>query len=116
MRAPRPERVHRDRPQKGFLGNLIRPAPAAAPQAAAADAPGSTGVGPRLEAFNMARGGAPRHEVAQHLKEKFGLDDPSEILDDAFSRAGNSPPGVPNRYPDPVDPSPPLTEAGGSPG
>lgn len=75
--------------QKGFLGNLIRPAPAAAPQAAAADAPGSTGVGPRLEAFNMARSGAPRHEVAQHLKEKFGLDDPSEILDDAFSRAGN---------------------------
>ena len=31
------------------------------------------GVGPRLEAFNMAKSGAPRDEVARHLKEKFGL-------------------------------------------
>ena len=37
----------------------------------------------------MARSGAPRHEVAQHTKEKFGLEDPGEILDDAFSRAGS---------------------------
>jgi hypothetical protein len=36
----------------------------------------------------MAKSGAAREEVARHLKEKFGLDDPREILDDAFLRSG----------------------------
>ena len=44
-------------------------------------------VGPRLAAFNMARAGTSREEVAVHLKEKFGLEDSKEILDDVFDRA-----------------------------
>ena len=44
-------------------------------------------VGPRLAAFNMARVGTSRDEVARHLKEKFGLEDAREILDDVFNRA-----------------------------
>jgi hypothetical protein len=36
----------------------------------------------------MAKSGAARDEVARHLTEKFGLDDPQEILDDAFLRSG----------------------------
>ena len=45
-------------------------------------------VSPRLEAFNMAKSGASRDEVARHLKEKFGLEHPQEILNDAFLRSG----------------------------
>jgi 2-oxoglutarate dehydrogenase E2 component (dihydrolipoamide succinyltransferase) len=64
-----------------LVGSLTVPAPANG-------AVRSPGVGPRLEAFNMAKSGAAREEVARHLKEKFGLDDPHEILDDAFLRSG----------------------------
>ena len=45
-------------------------------------------VDPRLEAFNLAKTGALRDEVARHLKEKFGLEDPQEIINDAFRRSG----------------------------
>jgi hypothetical protein len=62
------------------------PAPQAAGNGSSAAHP--PGVGPRLEAFNMAKSGAPREEVARHLREKFGLEDPQEILDDAFLRSG----------------------------
>jgi len=41
-----------------------------------------------LEAFNLAKNGALRDEVARHLKEKFGLEDPQEILNDPFIRFG----------------------------
>ena len=64
-----------------LVGSLTVPAPANG-------AVRSPGVGPRLEAFNMAKSGAARDDVARHLKEKFGLDDPREILDDAFLRSG----------------------------
>ena len=45
------------------------------------------GVGPRLEAFNMAKSGAPRDEVARHLKE-VRTRGSQEILNDAFLRSG----------------------------
>ena len=65
------------------------PAPPAAP-AAGSGASGvqPRGVDPRLEAFNLAKSGALREEVARHLKETFGLEDPQEILNDAFRRSG----------------------------
>ena len=43
---------------------------------------------PASRAFNMAKSGASRDEVARHLKERFGLEDPQEILNDAFLRSG----------------------------
>jgi len=41
----------------------------------------------RIVALNMALGGKPREETERHLKEEFDLDDPTEILDEAYSRA-----------------------------
>jgi DivIVA domain-containing protein len=46
------------------------------------------GADPRLRAFNMAKSGASRDEVARHLTERFGIRDPQEIVDDAFRRSG----------------------------
>jgi hypothetical protein len=65
------------------------PAPPAA-EAAGSGTSGvqSLGMDSRREAYNMARTGASRDEVARHLKEKFGLEDPKEILDDVFLRFG----------------------------
>ncbi len=70
-----------------------RPFGSPAPPAAPAAGDGASGmqppaVSPRLEAFNMAKSGASRDEVARHLKEKFGLEHPQEILNDAFLRSG----------------------------
>jgi hypothetical protein len=36
----------------------------------------------------MALNGTPKDQVTRYLKEKFDLDDPTEIIDEAFSRAG----------------------------
>ena len=78
--APQPET------QRRLFGS---PAPPAAPAAGSGTSGVQPpGVGPRLEAFNMAKSGASRDEVARHLKEKFGLEDPQEILNDAFLRSG----------------------------
>jgi hypothetical protein len=74
--APQPET------QRGLFG---RPAPPAAGSGTSGVQP--SGVGPRLEAVNMAKRGASRDEVARHLKEKFGLEDPQEILNYAFLRS-----------------------------
>ena len=83
-------------PQTGAqrrFGETMVPPPSTAPQPAAESTTvGLSGVptpavGPRLAAFNMARAGTSREEVAVHLKEKFGLEDSKEILDDVFDRA-----------------------------
>ena len=67
-----------------------RPFGSPAPPAAGSGTSGvqPPGVDPRLEAFNLAKSGALREEVARHLKEKFGLEDPQDILNDAFLRFG----------------------------
>jgi hypothetical protein len=81
--APQPEMQRRP------FGSPIAPAAPAAPAAAS----GASGVqppalDPRLEAFNLAKSGALREEVARHLKDKFGLENPQEILNDAFRGSG----------------------------
>jgi hypothetical protein len=43
----------------------------------------------RLVALNMAFDGTPREETARYLQTAFGIDDPAEVLDDAYSRAGS---------------------------
>ncbi len=80
--------------QRRFGETLVPPPATAAPREPKAESTtvGLSGVrtpavGPRLAAFNMARAGTSRDEVATHLKEKFGLDDSTEILDDVFNRA-----------------------------
>jgi hypothetical protein len=43
----------------------------------------------RLVALNMAFDGTPREETARYLQTAFGIDDPAELLDDAYSRAAS---------------------------
>jgi hypothetical protein len=64
------------------------PAPPAAGSGTGTSGAQPPGVGPRIEALNMAKSGASRDQVARHLKEKFGLDHPQEILNDAFLGSG----------------------------
>lgn len=55
--------------------------------------PGRTvagGEGARLIALNMALNGTPREETARYLAENFELADQDAILDDVYSRAGQS--------------------------
>ena len=44
--------------------------------------------GARLVAMNLALDGSSREDVEEHLKEKFGIDDASTLLDDVFARVG----------------------------
>ncbi|HYP49150.1 MAG TPA: hypothetical protein VEQ61_10975 [Thermoleophilaceae bacterium] len=44
--------------------------------------------GARLIALNMALNGTPREETAGYLRENFELDDPEQLLDDVYARAG----------------------------
>jgi hypothetical protein len=87
--APSPQTAAQRR-----FGETLVPPPSSKPQEPMAESTtvGLSGVptpavGPRLAAFNMARAGTSRDEVARHLKEKFGLEDSGEILDDVFDRA-----------------------------
>lgn len=41
----------------------------------------------RLVALNMALGGVPPEEAEQRLRDDLGIDDPEEILDDAYGRS-----------------------------
>jgi capsular exopolysaccharide synthesis family protein len=58
-----------------------RPAARKSPDPARADASGSQGA--RLLASQMASAGSSRAEIARSLREKFGIRDPSEIIDEA---------------------------------
>lgn len=58
-----------------------------------AQAPAATvagGEGARLIALNMALNGTPREETAKYLAENFELADQDAILDDVYSRVGQS--------------------------
>ncbi|MDR9369326.1 hypothetical protein Q5424_09560, partial [Conexibacter sp. JD483] len=60
------------------------PAPAA-PTPTAAPAPtGELTNAARLVAIEMAVGGASRADVDEHLRSRFGVEDPSPLLDDVF--------------------------------
>jgi DivIVA domain-containing protein len=82
---PTPERIPEPTPVPE-----VEPEPARVPE----PTPGGNGGGggdaqaARLVAMKMALDGSSREEVAAHLAERYGLDDPSELLDDVFSRAG----------------------------
>jgi hypothetical protein len=57
--------------QRRVFGSPAPPAPPAVPAAGSGtSAAQPPGVGPRIEAFNMAKSGASRDQVARHLKEK----------------------------------------------
>jgi hypothetical protein len=74
-------------PQAAFQPrSFARPTGSAA--GARADATQPPGADPGLRAINMAKGGASRDEVARHLRERFGIANPQEIVDDAFRRSG----------------------------
>ena len=60
------------------------PKPAEQPAKVASQA----GEGPRLIALNMMMAGSSREEVGRYLTENFELEDPGEVLDDVWSRAG----------------------------
>ena len=42
----------------------------------------------RLLALNMALGGTPRDEAERELREELGVEEPGEILDEAYGKAG----------------------------
>jgi hypothetical protein len=48
----------------------------------------SGSAGARLIALNMALNGTPREETASYLRENFELDEPEQLLDDVYARAG----------------------------
>jgi hypothetical protein len=62
--------------------------PAPEPEPAPAPVAGKPGEAPRLIALNMVLNGASREEVARYLDENFDLDDPGEVLDEVWNRAG----------------------------
>jgi len=63
-----------------------RPEPQPQKPAAARDGRAGTERA-RLLALNMALGGTPREDAEGHLREKLGIDDPAEILDEAYGEA-----------------------------
>jgi DivIVA domain-containing protein len=66
-------------------------APAGLEPERAEDAPTvAGGEGARLIALNMALNGTPREETAKYLAENFELADQDAILDDVYSRVGQS--------------------------
>ena len=56
--------------------------------------PSSSGAtdleGARLVALNMALDGAPRDEVARHLREEHGVAEPGDLLDEVYESIGRS--------------------------
>jgi hypothetical protein len=77
--APQPEAQHRP---------FARPTVPAVSIAGSGAGGAQPGADAGLRALNMAKSGASRDEVARHLKERFGIEDPREIVDDAFRRSG----------------------------
>ena len=67
-----------------------RPDPPRMPEPPAEERqPRKSGEAPRLIALNMMLDGSSREEVARYLDENFDLEDPGEILDEVWSRAGS---------------------------
>jgi hypothetical protein len=47
-----------------------------------------TPEGIRLIALNMALSGTPREETGRYLRENFDLDEPDDLLDEVYAKAG----------------------------
>jgi DivIVA domain-containing protein len=62
--------------------------PSPAPEPATRAQPAVDEAGARLAALNLALSGSSREETARYLTEQFGIEDPSAMLDDVYSRAG----------------------------
>lgn len=72
-------------PEEEALESSAPDEPVSAPAATVAG-----GEGARLIALNMALNGTPREETAKYLAENFELADQDAILDDVYSRVGQS--------------------------
>ncbi|MDO8187176.1 hypothetical protein Q7L71_16375, partial [Conexibacter sp. CPCC 205706] len=83
--APRPTWSRAAAPPEPAPLRVAQPPAPAAPTPTAAPAPtGELTNAARLVAIEMAVGGASRADVDEHLRSRFGVEDPSPLLDDVF--------------------------------